>query len=338
MKICVLHTAQGASNSGNGEKSFKEDIDHIYSHNTFDVYLNCLSAGIRVPGNEPERFPKVVSLNDKASFETPYFDAVCYDNRSDIKSRDFSKQVATATLIVDEPRRSRLRETAQKAFEAVEMQGGSGLCEVHMRIDAATGEISVLEVNASPEIFYPHGSSPIDKVIELTYPGAHAALFDMLLATKSIQNKAYHQSHEIVCNFYRNYSKTYDNAWDLPVLEVIRHERATKYYKQPIHIKPIEEFIMTADTFDHVVCFLTRMFMIACRSVSFEIYDTPEKHIEAINTKIGTTALYNNAKHFERFLTPKGWKMVFKKEQFLFKSPNSGTDVYGTLYRYEKQE
>ncbi|KAK1957264.1 hypothetical protein LY78DRAFT_592700, partial [Colletotrichum sublineola] len=103
---------------------------------------------------------------------------------------------------------------------------------------------------------------------------------------------------------------------------------------------------------DHVVCcnsmhylapfiftsVLSRMFMIACRSVSFEIYDTPEKHIEAINTKIGTTALYNNTKQFERFPTPKGWKVVFKKEQFLFQSPNSGTDVYGTLYRYEKQE
>ncbi|KAK1957265.1 hypothetical protein LY78DRAFT_727892 [Colletotrichum sublineola] len=147
----------------------------------------------------------------------------------DVKSRDLSKQVATVTLIVDEPRRSNLRETAQKALEAVEMQGGSGLCEVRMRIDAATGEISVLKVNASPKIFYPRGSSPIDKVIELTYPGAHAALFDMLLATKSIQTKAYHQSHEIVCNFYRNYSKTYDNAWDLPIIEVIRHVMAVDF-------------------------------------------------------------------------------------------------------------
>ncbi|KAK1982531.1 hypothetical protein LZ30DRAFT_717228 [Colletotrichum cereale] len=80
------------------------------------------------------------------------------------------------------------------------------------------------------------------------------------------------------------------------------------------------------------------MFMLARKSVSFEMYDTPEKHIETINKKIGTTAIYNNTQQLEQFPTPQGWERVFEKRQFLFSSPNSGVDVHGTFYRFEKQE
>ncbi|TKW51333.1 hypothetical protein CTA1_10988 [Colletotrichum tanaceti] len=66
-----------------------------------------------------------------------------------------------------------------------------------------------------------------------------------------------------------------------------------KYYKQPIHLEPIEEFIMTADPHDHIACFnslhylspvfftavLSRMFMLARKSVSFEVDDMPREHV-----------------------------------------------------------
>ncbi len=127
-------------------------------------------------------------------------------------------------------------------------------------------------------------------------------------------------------------------------------ERIKKYYKKPIHIEPIEEFVMTADPYDHIACFnscqylhpivftavLSRMFMLACKSVSFEVDDMPQEHIERTNKRVGSTAIYNNTQAMAQFPTPPGWKRVLEKQQLLFHSPNSNIDVHGTFYRFER--
>ncbi|WQF87901.1 Putative S-adenosyl-L-methionine-dependent methyltransferase superfamily [Colletotrichum destructivum] len=316
------------------------------------------------------------------------------------KFANVGKGVVRTRIVIDEPRRSRIRETSQNAFKAAGMQGGSGWCRVDMRIDAKTGEIYVLEINAFPTVFYPRGAFTSDKVIERTYPGGHAALFDMLLATKLIQTKAYCQAHRTVSTFFDDFSKKYEIAWEMPSIKTVRNvmavdfdwagsvldlacgsgflgnalfdagwtssvvvgvdispemaasERTRKYYKQPIHLEPIEEFIMTADPFDHIACFnglqylspvlftavLSRMFMLARKSVSFEVDDMPREHVQSTNERIGSSAIYNNTQTMARFPTPPDWKRVLEKKQFLFRSPNTSVDVQGTFYRFEKIE
>ena len=314
------------------------------------------------------------------------------------KWNKIGKGIIRTRQVTDEPRRTRIRETAKNCFKAAGMQGGSGWCRVDMRIDATTGKIYVLEINAFPTLFYPRGTFTSDKIVERTYPGGHAALFDMLLATKLIQTKTREKTHQAVSVFFDEWSKGYEVIWEMPTGLTMRNtmattfdwtgsvldlacgsgflgsalhdagftssvltgvdistnmsssERIKKCYRQPIHMEPMEEFIMTADPYDHIACFnslqylppviftavLSRMFMLARKSISFEVDDMPQTHIDRTNKRVGSSAIYNNTQTMARFPTPPGWKKVLEKEQPLFHSPNSGITVHGTFYRFER--
>ncbi|KAK3935756.1 hypothetical protein QBC46DRAFT_461896 [Diplogelasinospora grovesii] len=305
-------------------------------------------------------------------------------------------------LVTDEPRRSHIRSTAERTFVAAGMQNGSGWCRVDMRVDQDTNDIYVLEINAFPTVFYPKGAYTSDKVVARTYPGGHAALFDMLLATRLIQTGAHKETHRAVATFFDDFSERYEQVWEMPTIVTVRthmavsydwrgtvldmacgsgflghalhdagyiitaavtitgvdispsmasSERARKYYTRPIHIAPMEEFIMTSSEYDHVACFngfqylppviftavLSRMFMLAQKSVSFEVDNMPQEHIDRTNKRVGSPALFNNTPTMARFQTPNGWKRVCEKEQLLFHSPNSGIDVHGVFYRFERE-
>ncbi|TDZ16437.1 hypothetical protein Cob_v010804 [Colletotrichum orbiculare MAFF 240422] len=396
-------------------------------------YAKVKPAGIRVPANEANRFPKIVKLSDGANSETLDYDSD-YIRGSEVnvlvmemgravvalepveyvfpaatpaeqafltfenKFKTVGKGVIRTKLVTDEPRRSRIREMAQDTFKAAGMQGGSGWCRVDMRVAEGSGKIYVLEINAFPTVFYPRGLFTSDKVVEQTYPGGHAALFDMLLATKLIQDKAYHTVHDAVCAFFNDFSTRYEAAWDMPTIQTVRSvisvdydwagsvldlacgsgfpgnalfnagwtssvitgvdicpematsDRAKRYYQQPINIEPIEEFIMDAGPYDHIACFngfqylspvvfaatLSRMFMLARKSVTFEVDDTPQEHIDRTKSRIGCVAIHNNTEPMSRFPTPRGWRRVLERSQLLFHSPNTGVDVHGTFYRFEK--
>jgi SAM-dependent methyltransferase len=267
-----------------------------------------------------------------------------------------------------------------------------------MRIDASTGDIYVLEINAFPTMFYPRGTFTSDKIVERVYPGGHTALFDMLLATYLIQTKTREKTHKAVGVFFDEWSKGYEVIWEMPTGLTMRNimattfdwtgtildlacgsgflgsalfdagftstlltgvdlsstmcssERIERCYKQPIHLEPMEEFIMTADQYDHIACFnsmhylppvvftavLSRMFMLARTSVSFEVDNMPQAHIDRTNARVGSSAIYNNTATMARFPTPPGWKRVLEKEQVLYHSPNSGATVHGTFYRFER--
>ncbi|KAK4196636.1 hypothetical protein QBC40DRAFT_351646 [Triangularia verruculosa] len=135
-------------------------------------------------------------------------------------------------------------------------------------------------------------------------------------------------------------------------------DRIKKYYLSPIHIEPLERYIMKVgeQRYDHVACFntlhylppvvfsavLSRMFKIASRSISFDLYDPPGRHIDRTNALIGAEAIFNNTGVMRGWFgttPPVGWKQVMERRQHLFKSPVAdGVDVWGTFYRFERDE
>ncbi|KAH8696127.1 hypothetical protein BGW36DRAFT_359986 [Talaromyces proteolyticus] len=315
----------------------------------------------------------------------------------DNKFHAIGKGIIKTKIVKDEPRRSRIREAAQHCFKVMGMTNGGGWGRADMRVDSATGKVYVLEMNIFPTLFYPKGAYTSDKMVMKTYPGGHAALFDMLLTTKLIQTRAAAKSHKSVSSFFDTFSSTYDKIWETPTVKMMRgsvthdfdwsgtvldlacgsgflgqaisergyssvvtgvdisprmasSKRIQTYYRQPIYIAPMEEFIMTSDSYDHIACFngfqylspvmltavLSRMFMLAKKSVSFEADATPAEHIRAFEQRTGGGALYNSTHAIQRFPVPNGWRKVLEKPMLLFQSPHFNDDVYGCFYRFER--
>ncbi|CAM1504922.1 Fc.00g025130.m01.CDS01 [Cosmosporella sp. VM-42] len=124
-----------------------------------------------------------------------------------------------------------------------------------------------------------------------------------------------------------------------------------KYYKNPIRVGPMQELIMGAGEFDHIVCFgalhfldsvqlnavLARMFMLARKSVTFEVDDLDDEYINEAFKKHGELCFNaNHVRTVEEFGVPKGWNLVHKKREFLYKSPTTQGDVDGYAMRFEK--
>ncbi|RLL99262.1 hypothetical protein CFD26_106825 [Aspergillus turcosus] len=120
-----------------------------------------------------------------------------------------------------------------------------------------------------------------------------------------------------------------------------------EYYKE-VRVGPMQELIMGAGEHDHITCFgalhfldtvhlnavLARMFMLARKSVTFEIDDLDEAYIQEIKQKHGDlTFNANHVQAVEEFGIPKGWKRVYNERQFLYSSPTTKTDVYGYAMR-----
>ena len=115
-------------------------------------------------------------------------------------------------------------------------------------------------------------------------------------------------------------------------------------------MEPLESYIMEAARYDHIACFnsmqylpapiftavLSRMFMLADKSISFEVDDMPQEHLECANKIIGSKAIYNNTEAMARFSTPLGWDRVLEKRQLIFHTPVAYIDVPGTFYRFER--
>ncbi|GIK02914.1 hypothetical protein Aspvir_006979 [Aspergillus viridinutans] len=123
-----------------------------------------------------------------------------------------------------------------------------------------------------------------------------------------------------------------------------------KYYKE-VRVGPMQDLIMGAGEHDHITCFgalhfldtvhfnavLARMFMLARKSVTFEVDDLDDAYIQGILRKHGDLTF--NANHVQavaEFGIPKGWKRVYSERHFLYSSPTTKTDVYGYAMRYER--
>jgi len=121
------------------------------------------------------------------------------------------------------------------------------------------------------------------------------------------------------------------------------------HYKHPIRIGTMEELIMGAGEFDHIVCWgalhfleavhlnavLARMFMLARKSITFEIDDISQEYIDDLKTNHGFSNI-NNVEAMEEFGTPKGWRKVYHEREYIYKSPATNIDVSGYAMRFER--
>ncbi|KAL8801178.1 MAG: hypothetical protein Q9182_004626 [Xanthomendoza sp. 2 TL-2023] len=126
-----------------------------------------------------------------------------------------------------------------------------------------------------------------------------------------------------------------------------------KSYQQPVTIEPIQDFIFRGaeGSYDHVACYSTlhffdnptctaiiaRMFMLARKSVSFEIDDLNPKYLEEFSMYAdGRWSNWNNTCVGSRFPTPTGWKRVQDEDRYLYRSIHLRSDVHGRFFRFER--
>lgn len=87
----------------------------------------------------------------------------------------------------------------------------------------------------------------------------------------------------------------------------------------------------------HLNAVLARMFMLARKSVSFEIDDLSCEYIDAVYKQEGGQFVnFNNTQAVQEFGIPKGWKKVHNERAFLYSSPNTKIDVFGWMMRFER--
>jgi predicted TPR repeat methyltransferase len=124
------------------------------------------------------------------------------------------------------------------------------------------------------------------------------------------------------------------------------------HYTPPLVAGPLQEEIMRFPTpVDHIVCFgalhfltatefiatLARMFMLARKSVAFDVDDVSEEYISKIVARFGEGLRnHNNLLALRRFDIPSGWRKVVEEEGSLFFSPSVQSDVRGLMLRFEK--
>ena len=124
-----------------------------------------------------------------------------------------------------------------------------------------------------------------------------------------------------------------------------------QHYKGSITVGRMQDELMGAGHFDHLICFgalnflsrvefnamVARMFMLARKTVAFDVEDVPLPYIESIIARHGEgMRTHNNVIAYKRFGTPKGWKKALEDQLMLFHSPAIGMDIHGTFVRFER--
>ena len=135
--------------------------------------------------------------------------------------------------------------------------------------------------------------------------------------------------------------------------EMLESSSIRDNYEQPVNLGLIQEFIMSAKQYDHVACFgamhfldettftavLSRLFMIAERSITFEVDDLPPEYTEAMLQETeGLVRNVNNVKALRRFEIPSTWEKVLDERVKLYDSPHFGISVFGFIVRFERNK
>lgn len=124
----------------------------------------------------------------------------------------------------------KMQQAAVDAFKALDANGGGGWARVDMRLEEDTGKVYVLEVNSIPVVFYPVGNTlGDDLVVGETFPGAHPAFFDMLLATKQMQLGQHNDRSRSVAALYASLSSKYADMWAETGLRKIQEQFASNF-------------------------------------------------------------------------------------------------------------
>ncbi|KAL9624632.1 MAG: hypothetical protein Q9160_001297 [Pyrenula sp. 1 TL-2023] len=96
-------------------------------------------------------------------------------------------QDTLSQLIQDAKWAAKLKQAAVQAFNTFRSTEYTAYACVDLLADSATGHIHISNIDPFPPIFHPREKpegTPHDLVIEHTFPGGHAALFEVLLSTK----------------------------------------------------------------------------------------------------------------------------------------------------------
>jgi hypothetical protein len=116
-------------------------------------------------------------------------------------------------------------------------------------------------------------------------------------------------------------------------------------------IGPIQKILNNINNVDHVISngalhfldnkyfekTLLRLFEITSKSITIGIEDIPYIYNENL-ISIGKKSMYsyNNTNIIENFNIPCDWKLVNKERSFMWNSPKTKDNIYGTFYRFEK--
>jgi predicted TPR repeat methyltransferase len=125
----------------------------------------------------------------------------------------------------------------------------------------------------------------------------------------------------------------------------------SKYYEDPVRIGPVQAAIMRPELYDHIACFgtltylsptdftslMSRMFMVARKSVTFDIEDVSADYFDKSAGNNSILPSYNHTRAFKRFSIPAGWRIVHHKYDLLYHDDlETGCDIYDTMVRIEK--
>lgn len=120
------------------------------------------------------------------------------------------------------------------------------------------------------------------------------------------------------------------------------------------YLGPMQEVLpRISEQFDHIFCYqaihfvsnfelslvLARCFQLALKSVTIGIDEIPDEYntrIRALKPPACFLTSINHIQEIRNFGVPRGWQLVLEERHFGWKSPNSGVDVYTTLFHYER--
>jgi SAM-dependent methyltransferase len=120
------------------------------------------------------------------------------------------------------------------------------------------------------------------------------------------------------------------------------------------YVGPIQEVIpRISEKFDHIVCYqaihfvntfelslvLSRCFQLALKSVTIGIDEIPNeynKRIRLLKPPANLMTSINHIQEIRNFGVPRGWKLTLEERHFGWTSPNSGVEVYTTVFHYER--
>lgn len=123
------------------------------------------------------------------------------------------------------------------------------------------------------------------------------------------------------------------------------------HYDKPVRMEPVQVAIMRPDTYDHVACFgtvvylsgvdftafLARTFMIARKSITFDIEDVSQDYLDKSARDTSILPSYNHTAAFRRFRIPEGWRIVHDEYGLLYHdSHETGCDIFDTMIRMER--
>ncbi|KAL8785587.1 MAG: hypothetical protein Q9195_008573 [Heterodermia aff. obscurata] len=121
---------------------------------------------------------------------------------------------------------------------------------------------------------------------------------------------------------------------------------------QDIRVGSIQEVLPTMPLFDHIVSLsalyhlspleisfvLSSAFLKARKSITFGIDELSTTYNEAVR-KFGppydAMEGQNNVEQMKSYAVPRGWSLVDETRLFGWKSPNTGVEIYTTVYRFE---